>query len=417
MSLLMSLAILLAGLLFTFTSVAAVGQVSPETPTFYKDVLSILQDHCESCHRPGEVAPMPLLTYEQTRPWAAAIAKAVQNKIMPPWFADSRYGRFSNDPSLTEKQISILLAWVKAGAQAGNPHDAPPPRQWTESWNIARPDVILKMPKPVNIPADGDVEYTYEIVPTHFSEDKWVQMAEVHPSSPQYVHHAVVYIRPPDSNWLRHAPIGTPFTASTLGDPQDRLDAHGTTSDLLLVYAPGSSPDRWPDGMAKFVPAGSDIIFQVHYTTNARAGQDRSSIGLVFAKAPPEQRVLTLQLNDHAFIIPPRADDFRVETQGTLPHDATLLSLFPHMHLRGKRFEYDIVQPDGSFNLDGTVFTLQTLRPRLEEVKAELGEPNVVIRGFSDTEYQKVIDLLDLLQQVGITKIGLATDVLSAVGG
>jgi len=291
---------------------------------------------------------MPLVTYEQTRPWAPAIARAVQSKMMPPWFADPRFGHFSNDPSLTEQQIATVLAWVKAAAPAGSPQDAPPARQWAEGWNIAKPDVVLKMPAPVTIPADGEVEYTYEIVSPHFSEDSWVQMVEAHPSGPQYVHHAVVYIRPPDSSWLRHAPIGAPFTASTLSDPQDRLDAHGTTSDLLLVYAPGSSPDRWPDGMAKFVPAGSDIVFQVHYITNGQAGQDETSIGLVFAKAQPTQRVITLQLNDHAFIIPPGADNFRVETEGTLPHEATLLSLFPHMHLRGKRFEYDIVRPDGS---------------------------------------------------------------------
>ncbi len=317
-------------------------------PTFYRDVLPILQEHCQSCHRQDQVAPMSLVTYDETRPWAPAIAKAVQSKMMPPWFADPRFGHFSNDPSLTELQVETILAWVKAGAPSGDPHDAPSPPQWSEGWNITRPDVTLKMPAPVSLPANGDVEYTYEIVPTHFSEDKWVQMVEVRPSSPQYVHHAVVYIRPPDSKWLRHAPIGVPFTASTLSDPQDRLDAHGTTSDLLLVYAPGSSPDRWPDGMAKFVPAGSDIVFQIHYTTNGHAGNDQTSIGLVFAKTPPAQRVITLQLNDHAFIIPPGADDFRVETQGTLPNDATLLGLFPHMHLRGKRFEYDIVKSDGS---------------------------------------------------------------------
>ena len=317
-------------------------------PTFYRNVLPILQEHCQSCHRQGQVAPISLVTYDETRPWAPAIAKAVQGKMMPPWFADPRFGHFSNDQSLTEPQIETIMAWVKAGAPAGDLHDAPSPPQWSEGWNIQKPDVTLKMPSAVSLPADGDVEYTYEIVPTHFSEDKWVQMVEVRPSSPQYVHHAVVYIRPPDSKWLRHAPIGVPFTASTLSDPQDRLDAHGTTSDLLLVYAPGSSPDRWPDGMAKFVPAGSDIVFQIHYTTNGRAGNDQTSIGLVFAKTPPAQRVITLQLNDHAFIIPPGADDFRVETQGTLPNDATLLSFFPHMHLRGRRFEYDIVKPDGS---------------------------------------------------------------------
>jgi hypothetical protein len=203
------------------------------------------------------------------------------------------------------------------------------------------------MPVPVEIPARGELEYTYEIVPTHFTEDKWVSMAEVRPSSTQHVHHAVVYIRPPDSQWLKHAEVGEPFTASSLADPQERREAHETTSDLLLVYAPGSSPDQWPDGMAKFVPAGSDLVFQIHYTTNDHAATDQTSIGLIFAKTPPKRRVITLQLNNHALLIPPGADDFRVEVQGTLPNDATLLSFFPHMHLRGKRFEYDIVHDDG----------------------------------------------------------------------
>jgi hypothetical protein len=195
------------------------------------------------------------------------------------------------------------------------------------------------------------VEYTYEIAPTHFASDTWVQMVEVRPSSPANVHHAVVYIRPPDSDWLRHAPIGEPFTASMLTDPTERRQAHETTSDLLLVYAPGSAPDRWTDGLAKFVPAGSDLVFQMHYTTNGKAASDQTSAGLVFAKHPPEKRVITLQLNNHALIIPPGADDFRVEVQGTLPNDATLLSFFPHMHLRGKRFEYDIVRDDGSVEI------------------------------------------------------------------
>jgi hypothetical protein len=326
----------------------AAGKETSAPPTFYKDVLPILQDRCQSCHRPGEVAPMPLVTYEQTRPWAGAMAHAVETKLMPPWFADPRYGRFANDVSLTSPQIATMVAWVEAGAPAGDVHDAPLPRKWAGGWNIPQPDLVVKMSRPVQIPAQGEIEYTYEIVPTHFAEDRWVQMSEVRPGGPAHVHHAVVYIRPPDSQWLRHAPVGEPFTASTLNDPLERREAHETTSDLLLVYAPGSSPDRWPDGMAKFVPAGSDLVFQMHYTTNGAADQDQTSIGLVFAKTPPKQRVITLQLNNHALIIPPGADDFRVEVQGTLPNDATLLSFFPHMHLRGKRFEYDIVHDDGS---------------------------------------------------------------------
>jgi Copper type II ascorbate-dependent monooxygenase, C-terminal domain len=318
------------------------------SPSFYKDVLPILQEKCQSCHRPAEPAPMPLLTYEQTRPWAVKIAAAVEMKAMPPWFADPRFGHFSNDPSLTAQQIATIAAWADAGAPAGDPRDSPALKTWNDAWNIPQPDIVLHMPAPVSIPARGGIEYTYEIVPTHFTEDKWVQMVEVRPSSPAHVHHAVVYIRPPDSPWLRHAPVGEPFTASMLSDPDERRQAHETTSDLLLVYAPGSAPDRWSDGMAKFVPAGSDLVFQMHYTANGEAASDRTSVGLVFARRPPRQRVITLQLNNHALIIPPGADNFRVEVQGTLPNDAALLSLFPHMHLRGKRFEYDIVHDDGS---------------------------------------------------------------------
>ena len=291
---------------------------------------------------------MPLLTYEQTRPWATAISHAVEMKMMPPWFADPRYGHFANDVSLTPQEIATISAWAAASAPEGDAHDAPAPRKWAVGWNIPQPDLVVKMPRAVDIPASGEIAYTYEIVPTHFAEDRWVQMSEFRAGSPAHVHHAVVYIRPPDSEWLRHAPVGAPFTASTLSDPLERREAHETTSDLLLVYAPGSSPERWPDGMAKFVPAGSDLVFQMHYTTNGSTDEDQTSMGLVFAKAPPRQRVITLQLNNHALIIPPGADDFRVDVQGTLPNDATLLSLFPHMHLRGKRFEYDIVHDDGS---------------------------------------------------------------------
>ena len=282
-------------------------------------------------------------TYEQTRPYAGAIAAAAQNKSMPPWFADPHIGHFSNDPSLSAAQIAALAAWASAGAPAGRPHDAPPPVRWAESWSIPQPDLVLKMPKAVQLPASGDVEYTYEIVPTGFKEDRWVQAVEVLPALRANVHHAVVYVRPPGSEWMRHAPVGVPFTASTLTDPDDQRGAHWTDSDVLLVYAPGSSPDNWPDNMAKFVPAGSDLVFQMHYTTNGHAANDQTSVGLIFAKHAPAQRVLTLQLTNDHFVIPPGAPDYRVEARGTLPNDATLLSLFPHMHLRGKRFEYNII--------------------------------------------------------------------------
>lgn len=318
-------------------------------PTFYRDVLPILQSHCQVCHRPGEIGPMPLVTYAQVKPWANEIRKRVQARIMPPWFADPAVGHFSNDISLTSQQIEALSTWAEAHAPAGDPRDAPPPPHWTDGWNIAPPDTVIAMPKPVSIPASGDMEYTYEIVPTYFTEGEWVQMSEVRPTSRAHVHHAVVYIRPPESPWLREAPMGVPFTASSLHDERLRHEAHRTDSDMLLVYAPGSSPDNWPDGMAKFIPAGSDLVFQMHYTTNGKAAEDQTSVGIVFAKSPVQKRVITLQLNGGGGPpIPPHADDYRVEVHGTLPNDAILLSFFPHMHLRGKKFEYNLVGPDGS---------------------------------------------------------------------
>ena len=341
-------AVMLACVVLILSAPGASAPQLSHRPTFYKDILPILQDHCQSCHRPGEIAPMPFVTYDEVKPWAASIRMAVESKSMPPWFADPRYGKFSNDPSLTPQQIATIGAWVDAGAPAGSPGDAPPAKKWTTDWNIPRPDKIVQMPAPVAIPAHGDVEYTYEIVPTGFTEDRWVQFTEIRPSSPQYVHHAVVYVRPPDSTWLRPAPVGVPFTASSFSDPKLRAEAHETTTDMLLVYAPGSEPDRWPEGMAKFIPAGSDLVFQMHYTANGKAGSDQTSVGMVFSRQPPKQRVLTLQLANHNFIIPPRTDDYRVDVRGTLPNDCTLLSFFPHMHLRGKAFEYNILHPDGT---------------------------------------------------------------------
>jgi hypothetical protein len=340
-----SLTTMLAGVLLA--CMAGRPQLSKGAPTYYREVLPILRGHCEVCHRTGGISPMPFESYEQAGRYADAIRIATQDNSMPPWFAVAGIGHFSNDPSLSGEEIATLAAWAAAKAPAGDPRDAPAPHDWAQGWSIQQPDLVVKMTQPVALPVSGNVDYTYEIVPTHFAEDRWVQMAEVLPSARANVHHAVVYIRPPDSNWLRHAPLDAPFTAADLKDAEDRRGAHWTDSDILLVYAPGSSPDEWPATMAKFVPAGSDLVFQMHYTTNGTAVADQSRVGLVFSKRPPPQRVLTLQLTNDHFVIPPGVDNFRVEARGTLPNDATLLSFFPHMHLRGKRFEYNLVRRTG----------------------------------------------------------------------
>lgn len=359
------------------------------TPTFYRDVLPILEDRCQVCHRAGGIAPMAFDTYAQTRGFAAAIKTSAQSRSMPPWFADPLVGHFSNDPSLTTGQIAELAAWADAGAPAGDPRDALPPAHWTESWTMAQPDLVLKMAKPVALPASGDVEYTYEIVPTGFREDRWVRAAEILPELRANVHHAVVYVRPPDSAWLRHAPVGEPFTAATLSDEGDRHGAHWTDSDVLLVYAPGSSPDDWPEGMAKFVPAGSDLVFQMHYTTNGHAAKDQTSVGMIFARQAPEKRVLTLQLTNDHFVIPPGAPNYRVEARGTLPNDATLLSFFPHMHLRGKAFEYNIIHRREEGRVPGAgIEPLLRVRYHFHwQMSYKLAEPRVLKAG---TELQAV---------------------------
>lgn len=322
-----------------FSSIAALLFLS-----FYRDVLPILQGHCQTCHRAGQMAPMPLETYEQARPYAKAMAEAVALRKMPPWFADPCCGHFANDPSLTEAQIKTIVDWAAQKSPEGRWQEAGEPPTWTGGWNIDQPDAVVQMPAPKQLPATGDVPYQYIIIPTHFKEDRWVRMSEIRPSNRMVVHHAVAYIRDPQSKWLRGAPLNTAFSADDLPPGQTRRDAMWTDSDVLLVYAPGSQPDHWPEGYAKLLPAGSDIVLQMHYTTRGAPMSDQTSVGLVWAKEKPRKRVLSLQLTNDRFLIPPGVPDYRVEVHGTIPNDALLLNFFPHMHLRGKTFEYRLLE-------------------------------------------------------------------------
>lgn len=315
-------------------------------PTFYRDVLPILQQRCQPCHRPGEIAPMPFLTYKQVRPWAKAIRESVLLKRMPPWFAEPGHGPFSDDRSLSAHEIQTVEKWVDSGAPEGDPRDAPPAPQWIEGWNIRTPDVVFEMPHPFPIPAKGDVDYQYVVIPTGFTHDKWVEMAELRPGNRSVVHHAVVYIREPGSSWLRDAKPGIPYVPPG-NTPRERLSNGWTTSDILLVYSPGSLAEDWGKSMGKLVKAGSDLVFQFHYTPKGRATSDQSKLGLVFHNIAPQKRVITLQLDNDRFVIPPETPHYRVEAWGTMPNDTEILSFFPHMHLRGESFEYNLIEPGG----------------------------------------------------------------------
>lgn len=315
--------------------------------TFHKDIEPILQQHCQECHRPGEIGPMPLLTYQQARPWAKAIKAAVLKNQMPPWPADPNYGKFSNDRSLTKEQIATLVAWADANAPEGEKADAPKPRTWVEGWNIGKPDAVIEMPKPFDVPASGEVEYQYIVVPTGFTEDKWIRAVEIRPSNRAVVHHALMFIRPPGDTWLAEAKPGIPFVPVVSTPGQRFKNTQGGYNDVLSIYTPGMIPDQWQAGQAKEIPAGSDIVFQMHYTTNGKAGQDQTRVGLIFAKEPPKQRIITAAALNNAFKIPAGDGNYKAEAVTPVVNHMTMLSLFPHMHLRGKAFQYDLIYPNG----------------------------------------------------------------------
>jgi hypothetical protein len=255
---------------------------------------------------------------------------------------------------LSQSQIDTLVAWANSGAPEGNAKDAPPPRQWVDGWNIGQPDMVVEMPNPIQVPAEGTIEYTYVVLPLNLKEDTWVQAAEVRPGDRAVVHHVIAFLREPSSKWMKGVEYGVPFIPkrterSSRGNSRQEAEAQagGPGSELLVGYAPGLQQQSYGPGMAKLIKAGTDVVFQLHYTANGKATADKTKIGLVFAKEPPKQRVMTLPATNNKFVIPPGADNYRVDSQFTLQADTRLVGLMPHMHLRGKDFEYRAVYPTG----------------------------------------------------------------------
>ena len=308
-------------------------------PTFHKDVEPIMQRHCQGCHRPGEVAPMSFLTYEQVRPWAAAIRQAVTQKKMPPWGADPAHGRFSNDPSLTSAELQTLTAWIAAKAPEGNPKDAPKPLEFVDGWNIQKPDMVVEMPQSYSVPASGTIDYTYFVMPTKLTEDRWVQAVEVRPGNRSVLHHMIVYVREPGNSWMKNAPVGAAYVPRPGGSPGG--------AEYLIGYAPGKPPLRMAPGQAKLIKAGSDLVFQMHYTSNGKPGMDQSKVGLIFSKEAPKERVYTVMAVNGSFRIPPGAGDHPVNSKLEFADDAHLVGLWPHMHVRGKAFRFELVDKAG----------------------------------------------------------------------
>ena len=336
----------IVALLAVLPLAASAGESARNAPTFFRDVAPILQQHCQECHRAGEIAPMSLLTYQQTRPWAKAIKSAVLSRKMPPWFADPHYGHFSNDRSLSQAEIDTLVAWADNGAREGDLKEVPAARTFLDGWNIPRPDATIEMPTAIDVPAKGELRYQYVVLPTGFDDDKWVQAVEIRPSARAVVHHVVAFVREPQSRWLRDAEPGVPFVPVMSGNNRF-ANLGGGGSEMLAFYTPGQACENWRAGLGKRIRARSDIVLQIHYTADGKAERDRIKIGLVFAKEPPAERSLGLAATNVLFRIPPGVSNYETHGFVTLPNGGTILSFFPHMHLRGKAFEFKATYPDG----------------------------------------------------------------------
>jgi mono/diheme cytochrome c family protein len=290
--------------------------------TFTKEVAPIFYKSCAECHRPGEVAPFSVLSYKDVRPWAKSIREKVVSKEMPPWHADPNHGQWLNDRRLTQQQIETITAWVDGGAVEGNPKDLPAAPKFVDGWTIGKPDETFSIPEQ-SVPANGVIKYQYFDVATNFKEDHWVKAAEIRSSGRAAVHHVIVFVTEPNSS------------------------SRGGDGNLLVGFAPGEQPARYQAGLAKKVPAGAKLRFQMHYTPNGEATKDITTVGLIYAKEPPKHQALTRPVLNTGFVIPAGASSHEVKSSYLFREDTRIISFMPHMHLRGKDFEFKAVYPDG----------------------------------------------------------------------
>lgn len=351
--------------------VALAAESNPQAsapPTFNKDVLPVLQANCQSCHRPGQIAPMSFLSYESTRPWAKAMKAAVLTRKMPPWGADPAYGHFTNDRSLSLHDVEIIAKWADAGAPTGDVKDAPKPIDWpAEGWQI-KPDVVVAAPM-FDVPATGLVEWTWVVIPSPFTEDTWVTSVEVRPSQTPVSHHICLAYGPhkPDTeygkfiwqNKERDAEGNEIDDRKFKGGVTAKPDAKTVggvlagTNGIEECYEPGRMPaDFRPYGAAKLIPKGTDIAINYHFTPNGTAVKANVQIGFTVAKEIPTRRYLALSASapqDHeTFAIPANDPDWASPTVDMeFTQDVELVGAMPHMHVRGKDMRYELEYPNG----------------------------------------------------------------------
>jgi len=326
----MTLRARIAGLAVSAACIAFGASTKSEI-TYSKDVAPIIYNKCATCHRAGEIGPMSLLNYGETRPWAKSIKQAVVGKVMPPWFADPNVGHFSNDARLPQSEIDTIAKWVDNGAPEGNKADLPPAPKFVEGWVLGKPDVVIEMPESFEVPAEGVIPYKYFTAKTDFTEDKWVRGVEIRAGQRSVVHHIILSLREP----------GGPSATGAAGDVRTGRSVQ------LAGTAPGLQPKMYREGVARLIKAGSEIVFQMHYTPNGKATKDKSYVGLFFAKEPPTQLSGGGSAMNFRFKIPAGEANHEVKSTWTAPEDVDLTGMTPHMHVRGKDFKYIAIYPDG----------------------------------------------------------------------
>jgi mono/diheme cytochrome c family protein len=377
----------IAGLLVAFVLgfIALTSAAYASAPTFNKDVAPILFKHCANCHRPGEIgASLSLLSYNTARPRADSIKQSVLRREMPPWPADpARSMKFRNDPRLSPQEIDTIVAWVNAGAPKGNDADLPPlpvfPKGWLHPKGVA-PDLVLPMPE-LHVPAQGEIPYVSQMIKVPFSDDKWVVAMQVRPGNPAIVHHMAITevaldegVTPANIDELSRIARQLGLTSGSIPTRRAVADpAHPTAFDMLGVYTPGSTFERYPDGSAKVLKGGKNMYldFNIHYQTTGKPETDQSTLALWFQLEPPEHQLFRVPASGETIIadgkellidapgqkaegtqvaippIPPYAENYELIAITAYPEPVTIYQLQPHAHLRGKDFKYAVVYPDG----------------------------------------------------------------------
>jgi hypothetical protein len=310
--------------------------------TFSSQISRLFQQRCQTCHRPGSIAPFPLLTYQDARVHARQVKDQTQSRRMPPWKPVAGFGEFRDENRLTDREIALIARWVDSGAPEGDPADLPAPLQFSEDWALGQPDLVVEMPVPYNLPADGGDVYRCFSIPLGLLQNRHISGIEVQPGNRSIVHHLVIY----------GDPLGLSASLPAAPDGQGGYNCFGgpgiSTSLILAAWAPGNLPQRLPDGMGIPVPAGARAVMQLHYHPTGSPQTDRTRVGLHFSRESGLKDVQFLIPVNDRFVIPAGAPGHVVTAVETLPVNARAIAILPHMHLLGREMRVEAVLPDGS---------------------------------------------------------------------